>query len=172
MSAIRPQADAYTDEEWWLATTSCSLLTNGDVADCAEMTFPSRTADDDPVVAHFRELDDKRTVYSALADDELSADDRHMLADARDLAAAEMELARHRVETTPPESLRGLALQIGYALELTDNPAAVASLRSCLVALVGEADGLVPPVDEASILAFIEDPLVLGLEDSIFDGQT
>ena len=136
------------------------------------MTFPSRTADDDPLVAHFRELDDKRTVYWALTDDDLSADDGYRLADIRDLATSELELARRRVETTPPESLRGLALQISYALDLTENPAAIAALRSCLIALLGETDELVPPVCEAAALAFIEDPFVLGLEDPILDGQT
>ena len=136
------------------------------------MAFPSRTADDDPLVAYFRELDDKRTVHWALTDDDLSADDGHRLADIRDLAAAELELAHRRVETTPPESLRGLALQISYALDQTENPAAIAALRSCLIALLGEADELVPPVYNAATLAFIEDPFVLGLEDPILDGQT
>ena len=140
--------------------------------DISDFAFPNTTPDQDPVVAHFDELDARESVLWALSDDTLSADDGDRLVDVRDIAAAHVEYARRRVETTPPRSLRGLALQINYAFQRTDSTAAASALRSCLIALVGEADMLVPPADEVATLELVDDAFILGLEDPIFDGRS
>lgn len=132
--------------------------------------FPRATADHDPLVDCFRELDDKEALYCALVDERLSADDPHRLEKTRAWLAVDLELLTRRMETTPPASLQGMALLIRYALERTESPGAAAALRSCLVALVGEANPLVPVDDDVAPAGLPDEPMVLCLDDLLSDG--
>jgi len=92
---------------------------------------------DDPVVARLRAYRLCCERYVSVRDGGLIADRRDRLADVLTLLEADMLLAGHRLEHTPPTSAAGLVLMLRHTLTLTDDPRVAAAIKSCLAGLLG-----------------------------------
>jgi hypothetical protein len=116
---------------------------------------------DDPVAARLCAYRLSRERYESVRDGGLVADRQDRLADVLTLLEADMLVARHRLEHTPPCSAAGLALLLRHILTLTDDPHVAAAVKACLAGLLGLPPSFVA-VEEG------ED----GPPDDVFDGPT
>ncbi len=91
----------------------------------------------DPLVQHFQDYDSCRTQFDALCDDRVLADDPDRLIRVLTLIEANLIVARHRLEHTPPSTPGGLVLLLRHALSITVDAHVAAILKSCLLALTG-----------------------------------
>lgn len=80
-----------------------------------------------------------RRQREALMDEHLQPDDPEKLDCVLTMLDANLLLAQHRLEHTPPVSREGLAVLLQYALSITTDPSVAAVLKSCLTGLVGAA---------------------------------
>lgn len=121
-------------------------------------------SDWDPIIGLMRDYSSYRALREALMDDRLQADDPEKLDCVLTMIDANMLLARHRLEHTPPVSKEGVAILLRYALSITNDPNVAAVLKSCLTAVVGvvqAGDGI--DMGEAGDEAF-DDIVTLSLD--------
>lgn len=107
------------------------------------------------VATRLADLRSRQKTLGALQDAHLCIDDGERFEQTKALIEASLLVARHRLETAPPENLVGVTLLLRYGLSITDNPRLASVIKACLVTLLKmEASRACERVDQIPDEAF------------------
>ena len=95
----------------------------------------------------------QRTLF-CLQDEQLWIDDIDRFEQTKALVEANLMIARHHLETAPPENLEAVTLLLRYGLSITDDPRMAAIIKSCLITLLDMEGSVADAADQMPDEAF------------------